>query len=136
MLHGMLAQIVTWVPGHSAAIPGELAFEGDEASLRLKSNQPGCGTVGDDMTGDPLTGSASARDERWIGVGMVSVERAVLRPRPGASGHRAPYIIRCDPVVILERGPGRLRVTFLVGETAVTCWLRQSDLAPRDPPAL
>jgi hypothetical protein len=46
--------IVTWVPGHSAAIPGELAFEGNEAPLTLKRNQPGCGTVGDDMTGDGL----------------------------------------------------------------------------------
>ena len=122
------------MPGGSAAIPGELAFDGNEASLTLRSKQPGCVTVGDDMTGDPHRQSASAHDAHWIGVGMVSVERAVLRPGPGASGHRTPYVVRYDPVVILERKPGSVRVTDRA-KTPVIGWLRQSDLAASDPPA-
>jgi hypothetical protein len=49
----MRAQIVTWAPGDSAAIPRELAFNGNETSLTLKIYQPSCDMLGDDMTDDP-----------------------------------------------------------------------------------
>ncbi len=88
---------MTWAPGNSAAIPGELAFDGNEASLTLKSNQQSCVTVGDDMTGDPLTQSASAHDEHWIGVGCA----------PGPGPRATVRLTSPDRILfVLERRPG------------------------------
>jgi hypothetical protein len=112
-----------------------MAFDGNEASLTLKSNQPGCVTVGDDMTGDPHTEPASAHEEHWIGVGMVSVERAVLRPRLGASGYLrlTSHIASCDDSgAQAGLGTGNLSVPARRkgGERPVTGWLRHPTLRP------
>ncbi|HTJ63937.1 MAG TPA: hypothetical protein VL899_09010 [Alphaproteobacteria bacterium] len=132
-LDGTRASIVSWVPGDTATIPGELKFAGGQALLSLKENQAGCATTGDDMTGDPFTETLSTRADHWIGVGMVSARRAVLQPMPAASPRRKPYLVQYDPVVILERKPGWVRVVY-DGEKPVTGWLAQSDLAFDEPP--
>lgn len=133
-LDGVRAQIMTWAPGDATSIPGLLAFDGDAASLTLTRNQAGCDTAGDDMMRGPLTEPLFRRGAHWIGVGMVSVNRAALRPEPAASVRRTPYLIEFDPVVILERKGGWVRATYLGAESPVTGWLRQSDLAPDEPP--
>jgi hypothetical protein len=133
-LHGDRAKIATWAPGDKGVIHGELTLGGDDATLQLETEQPGCDVEGDEMVDVPDTLSASVDDEHWIGVGMVSVDRAYLRRRPGASTRHCPYLINFDPVVILHRRPGWAEVTYLGGETPITGWVRRSDLAPGDPP--
>ena len=133
-LDGAAAKVVTWVPGDPETIAGELKFEGGRVSLSLKDNPPGCAMTGDDMAREPFSDEQSNHGDGWIGVGMVSAKRAVVQPTPAASARRKPYLIQYDPVTILERQPGWVRVIYRGGGTPITGWLQQSDLASEEPP--
>jgi hypothetical protein len=83
------------------------------------------------MAHAPLTELLSARGKNWIGVGMVSADRAVLRPTPAATSRRTPYLVHFDPMVILQRQRAWVQLTSLGGKTPVTGWLQKSDRAPQ-----
>ena len=133
-MHGDTAKVVTWAPGNKDVIPGELTFDGDQLALKLDADQAGCDVDGDLMVDAPEPLPATGADRDWIGVGMVSVDRAYLRRQAGSSAAHRPYLITFDPVVILHRVAGWVQVTYLGGETPVTGWLRQSDLVSENPP--
>jgi len=133
-IEGTRARIVTWTPGDKASIPGELVLDKSEASITLRDNQAGCDTAGDDMVSAPWTGTLTKTDPSWIGVAMVAADRAVLQPQPKNSVRRSPYLIRFDPVVILERHMEWVKVGYVTAERPVKGWLRRSELAPVDHP--
>ncbi len=133
-IEGSSAQIVTWTPGDKALIPGELVLGNGEASITLRDNQAGCEMAGDDMVSAPWTGSFIKTNPSWIGVGMVAADRAILRPIPADSTRQGPYLIRFDPVVILERQMEWVKVGYLAGERTMKGWLRRSELMLVDHP--
>ncbi len=52
----------------------------------------------------------------WIGAGLVTAERAILHPEPAeAAGRKRPYLVAFDPVAVLARRPGWVRVAYLDG---------------------
>ena len=58
-----------------------------------------------------------------IGVGLVTAERTAFRPEPSPAPARAPYLVRLDPVAVLERRDAWVRVRYQGEKTPVIGWL-------------
>lgn len=133
---GGLARIVTWAPGDGRVIRGEIRFRDDGAALTLMEEPGGCGMTSGDMVHQSYEAPRGPEGEGWRDVRLVGARRAVLRRVPGnaAAPPRAPFVVRFDPVVILERRGAWVRVNYLAGERVSAGWLREADLAPSEPP--
>jgi hypothetical protein len=59
----------------------------------------------------------------------VTARRAVLRTEPGPAPARGPYLVAYDPVAVLERRAGWVRVRYQSGKAPVEGWLPTTDLA-------
>lgn len=134
-MEGGSARVVTWFPGDAERIGGELRL-GVEPSLRLEENHGGCLMTTGDMRDEPYDLLLDEERNDWIGAGLVTAERAVLRPEPvDAPGRTRPYLVRFDPVAVLARQPGWVRVEYLeAADGRVTGWLREDDVALSAPP--
>ncbi|MBP0494561.1 hypothetical protein [Roseomonas indoligenes] len=126
-------QVETWYPGEDP-IPGNLSFEGAQASLVLRENHGGCLMTTGDMVGQPYRAGLDRAGDGWIGVALVTARRAAFRPAPGAPAPRTPYVVEDDPVAVLERRGEWVRARYVAGERAVEGWLRAAELAPDRPP--
>lgn len=137
-LAGARAAVETWYPGEAERIRGTLAFTPEGAELTLAEDHGGCPMATGSMVAKPfaLTREASQAGEEargWAGVGLVTARRAVLRPEPGPVPRRGPYLVANDPVAVLERREGWVRVLYQGGQTPVTGWLPAADLAVEVP---
>ncbi|RIY01428.1 hypothetical protein D3218_08725 [Aureimonas flava] len=128
-LEGDSADVDTWVPGEVDRIGGELRL-GAEPTLRLEENHGGCLMTTGDMRDAPYDLLLDEPRADWIGAGLVTAERAILRPSPSdAPGSRRPYLVRFDPVAVLARRPGWIHVEYLEAAGGrVTGWLREADV--------
>ncbi len=133
LLHGTLegdrATVETWFPKEPERIPGTLAFEEKGAALTLREDHGGCPMTTGTMAGRPYALSREEEGRGWAGVALVTAEKAIFRSGPGASPPRSPYVVRLDPLVVLERRQGWVRASYLGGKTPITGWLPESDLA-------
>jgi hypothetical protein len=73
-----LARVTTWFPGEPERIGGTLLL-GKDAGLQLEENHGGCLMTSGDMKAAPYTLSLDEPREDWIGAGLVTAKRAVLR---------------------------------------------------------
>ncbi|MBA8879236.1 hypothetical protein [Phyllobacterium myrsinacearum] len=137
MLKGSLiddhAAIVTWAPGDKDVIHGTLTFSRGTASLKLDQDQAGCAMTSGDMVTKPFELSKVSEGNGWVGVGMISVKKAILRSKPNAKPGRAPFVVQYDPVVILSRKEDWLEVAYFGGENPVRGWLNRSELNLNSP---
>jgi hypothetical protein len=138
MLQGKLvgdrADILTWAPGDKDVIHGNLVFTADGADVKLDQEPGGCGMTSGDMVGEPYRASKLSGAEGWLGVAMVSAKKAVFRSEPSAKPGRTPFVVRFDPVVVLERRGDWIRASYVGGEKPVTGWLNRSELDETPPP--
>ncbi|WP_187273715.1 hypothetical protein [Methylobacterium sp. WL8] len=127
---GDRAKVETWFPDEPERIPGDLAFTPDGAALTVAEDHGGCSMTTGTMVGTPygLSRRAAAADG-WIGVGLVTAERTAFRPEPGPAPARAPYLVRLDPVAVLERRDDWVRVRYRGKKAPVIGWLPAADLA-------
>lgn len=130
-LAGDRAKVETWFPDEPERIPGDLAFTPDGAALTLVEDHGGCSMTTGTMVGTPyaLSRRAAATPDGWIGVGLVTAERTAFRPEPGPAPARAPYLVRLDPVAVLERRGAWVRVRYRGEKAPVIGWLPAADLA-------
>ena len=130
-LAGSRAEVETWFPGEPERISGTLAFTPEGAALTLAEDHGGCKMTTGSMVGQPydLARNQVQPKENWIGVGLVTTQRAVVRPEPGPAPKRGPYLVKYDPVALLERREGRVRARYLGGKKTVLGWLPVDDLA-------
>jgi hypothetical protein len=91
-LAGSRAEAETWFPGEPERIPGTFAFTPEGAALTLAENPGGCTMTTGAMVGEPYDLGRDRRQptEDWVGVGLVTTRRAVLRPEPGPAPKRGP----------------------------------------------
>jgi hypothetical protein len=138
MLKGSLiddhAAVVTWAPGDKDVIHGTLTFSLGIASLKLDQDQAGCAMASGDMVRKPFKLSKVSGGDGWMGVGMVSVKKAILHSKPNTRPSRAPFVVRYDPVAILSRMGDWLEVSYVGGENPVKGWLNRSELSFDPPP--
>ncbi|MCJ2081816.1 hypothetical protein [Methylobacterium sp. J-090] len=127
---GDRAKVETWFPNEPERIPGDLAFTPDGAALTVAEDHDGCSMTTGTMVGTPyaLSQRAAAQDG-WIGVGLVTAERTAFRPEPGPAPARAPYLVRLDPVAVLERRDAWVRVRYRGEKAPVIGWLPAANLA-------
>ncbi|WP_200927324.1 hypothetical protein [Methylobacterium sp. Leaf100] len=130
-LAGDRAKVETWFPDEPERIPGDLAFTPDGAALTLAEDHGGCSMTTGTMVGTPyaLSRRAASAPDGWIGVGLVTAERTAFRPEPGPAPARAPYLVRLDPVAVLERRDAWVRVRYRGEKAPVIGWLPAADLA-------
>ncbi|WP_243214770.1 MULTISPECIES: hypothetical protein [Methylobacterium] len=128
---GGRAKVETWFPGEPERIPGDLVFTPDGASLTLAEDHGGCAMTTGTMVGTPYTLSRSTGGPSadWIGVGLVTARRTAFRPEPGPAPARAPYLVRFDPVAVLETRDAWVRVRYRGEKAPVIGWLPAADLA-------
>ncbi len=88
-----------------------------------------------DMKAAPYTLVLDEPRAEWIGAGLVTAERAVLRGKPdGRSRLTRPYLTKFDAIAILERRPGWVRAQYLgANRGTVSGWLRESEVAVSAP---
>lgn len=123
------ASVTTWYPGDPERIGGTLRFTPDGAALQLAAEPPGCGMAVGDMVREPYEERFDGGRPDWLDLGFVTAERAVLASRPNATPPRGkPYLVRFDPVAVVEWRGGWARVEFLGGETRTTGWLRDGEI--------
>lgn len=127
-LTGDRAAVETWFPGAPERIGGDLVFKPDGADLKLQEDHGGCPMTTGSMVGQPLGLSRDEEGTGWLGVGLVTAKRAVLRATPEGPMPRAPYIVEHDPVVILERRDRWVRASYRGGSRPISGWLATSDL--------
>lgn len=127
--HGQ-AKVTTWFPGEPERIAGTLML-GRDSSLRLDENHGGCLMTTGDMKDAPYTLSLDEPRADWIGAGLVTAKRAVLRSSPSARSPRTrPYLVKFDAIAVLEQRPGWVRVEYLGSEDRpVRGWLQDSEVA-------
>jgi len=67
----------------------------------------------------------------WIGAGLVTAAKAVLRREPRDDPNRTrPYLVEFDAFAVLERRDGWARVAFVGADgPAATGWLRDDEVA-------
>jgi hypothetical protein len=125
-----LAKVTTWFPGEPERIGGTLRL-GKDADLKLEENHGGCLMTSGDMKAAPYTLSLDEPREDWIGAGLVTAKRAVLRGKLDEESRQTrPYLVEFDAIAILERRPGWVRAEYLGAERdAVSGWLRDSEVA-------
>lgn len=130
-LAGGRAKVETWFPGEPKRIPGELAFTSDGATLILSEDHGGCSMTAGTMVETPYTlaRSAEGTPAGWIGVGLVTAKRTAFRPEPGTAPARAPYLVRFDPVAVLERRDAWVRVQYRGEKVPVIGWLPAANVA-------
>ena len=127
-LEGGRRIVETWYPGEEP-IRGNLSFEGGQASLMLRENHGGCSMASGDMTQRPYRAAPHGVGEGRIGVALVASQRAAFRSSPGLPAPRTPYVVEGDPVAVLERRGGWMRVSYVAGRRPVTGWLPADELA-------
>jgi hypothetical protein len=129
-MDGNLARVTTWFPGEPERIGGTLRL-GTDAGLQLEENHGGCLMTSGDMKAAPYTLSLDEPREDWIGAGLVTAKRAVLRRKlDERSRQTRPYLVEFDAIAILERRPGWVRAEYLGAERGtVSGWLRDSEVA-------
>ncbi|MEE7465479.1 hypothetical protein MFUR16E_32060 [Methylobacterium fujisawaense] len=66
-------------------------------------------------------------------MGLVTARRAALRSESGPAPRRGPYLVANDPVAVLDRREGWVRVLYQNGKAAVTGWLPVTELAVAAP---
>ena len=130
-LAGDEATVETWYPGEPERIAGHLDFTLGGAALTLSENHGGCLMTTGTMVGIPyaLSRNAGEASTEWVGVGLVTAKRTAFRDEPGPAPARAPYLVQYDPVVVLERRDGWLRVRYRGEKAPVVGWLPAVDLA-------
>ena len=130
-LAGDRATVETWYPNEPERIAGRLDFTLGGAALTLSENHGGCLMTTGSMVGTPYALSRNAGDAstEWAGVGLVTARRTAFRHEPGPAPARAPYLVRSDPVAVLERRDGWLRVRYRGEKAPVIGWLPAGDLA-------
>ncbi|MEH3147715.1 MAG: hypothetical protein PGN34_20760 [Methylobacterium frigidaeris] len=133
-LSGGRATVETWYPGEAERISGTLAFTTDGAALTLAEDHGGCPMTTGSMVGQPHAllreaPQAGEEGETWRDAALVTARRARLRPGPGPAPGRGPYLVENDPVAVLERRDGWVRVLYRGGRTPVAGWLPAGDLA-------
>ncbi len=133
LLHGTLdgdrAKVETWTPGDKRRIAGNLTFEGDDVVLQLQEHQAGCAATSGDMVRTPYKLSRTMDGAGWLGVALVSAQRAFIRAAPRGSISRRPYLVEFDPVAVLQRAGEWVRVAYPRGGSSVRGWLRTTELA-------
>ncbi|MFJ7440141.1 hypothetical protein ACIQW5_21030 [Methylorubrum thiocyanatum] len=137
-LAGARATVETWSQGEAERIAGTLVFTAEGAELTLVEDHGGCPMATGSMVGQPFTltretPGAEVDPEGWRDVGLVTARRASLRPEPGPAPRRGPYLVASDPVAVLDRREGWVRVLYQGGEAAVTGWLPAAELAVAAP---
>ncbi|MCP1547277.1 MULTISPECIES: hypothetical protein [Methylorubrum] len=130
-LSGLRAEVETWFPGEPERIRGNLAFTPEGAALTLAEDHGGCPMTTGSMTAKPYTLLREADEpaQGWRGVALVTARRARFRPEPGPAPERGAYLVRHDPVAILERRDGWVRALYRRGAKPITGWLPEADLA-------
>jgi len=137
-LSGSGAAVETWYPGEAERISGTLTFTADGAALNLLADHGGCTMTTGSMVGSPYTLEGEPPDAgedvgRWQGVALVTARRAALRPEPGPTPRRGPYLVEADAVTILERRGDWVRAAYRGGKAPVIGWLRAADIAAVEP---
>jgi hypothetical protein len=125
-LEGSKASVLTWFPGDKERIRGVLDL-GRSPSLQLQEDQPGCGMASGQMVSEPYSLMLDARHDEWVGVGVVTAKKAVLRQEPVDTGIKSPYVVQFDPVAVLERRPGWVRIQYLGEDDSVKGWVRENE---------
>lgn len=129
-LNSERAEVETWFPNEAERISGVLDL-GAVPSLKLTENHGGCLMTSGDMTAEPYPLGAEDRHPEWIGAGMVTAPKAVLRPEPKDDPKRTrPYLVELDAFAILEQRDGWVRVAFVGTDgPPTTGWLRSEEVA-------
>jgi hypothetical protein len=131
-LENARADVETWFPVEPARIPGKLDL-GPEPSLELAENHGGCLMTSGDMATEPYRLPEDERHPEWIGVGLVTAPRAVLRREATDDPDRTrPYLVAFDAFAVLEQRVGWVRVAFRKADgAAATGWLRADETSTR-----
>lgn len=134
-MDGDAAFVTTWFPDEAERIRGTLRL-GRDPSLQLDENPGGCLMTSGDMKDAPYGLIFDETHANWIGMGLVTRERAILYPEPvEATGRKRPYLVEFDPVAVVKRRPGWTRVEYLDGAAKpATGWVRDGDVALSAPP--
>lgn len=124
------ATVETWFPGEAERISGILDL-GTVPSLKLTENHGGCAMTSGDMTAEPYPLAAGERHADWIGAGLVTAPKAVLRREPRDDPKRTrPYLVELDAFAVLEQRDGWVRVAFVGSDgPSATGWLRSDEVA-------
>lgn len=126
------ATLATWMDEN---YPGRLEANADGVSLTIEKGQehPGCINVmmPEIATGLDLTLTAN---KQWIGLVIVSADKAYLQKQPDAkAGHRA-YIVKNDVVGVLAFKKGWAQVEFInAQDRSFTGWISQDQYARLKP---
>lgn len=129
-LVGHQAKVVTWFPGERVRIAGTLRL-GKDPSLQLDENHGGCLMTSGDMKDKPFTLDLDEPRVDWVGAGLVTAKRAILRDEPDTrSRQKRPYLVEFDAIAVLEKRPGWVQAEYLgSGSRPITGWLRDSEVA-------
>jgi hypothetical protein len=129
-LNNERAEVETWFPNEAERISGVLDL-GALPSLKLTENHGGCLMTSGDMTAGPYRLGAQDRRPEWIGAGLVTAQKAVLRPGPHDDPKRTrPYLVEIDAFAILEQRDGWVRIAFVGTHGPPTIgWLRSDEAA-------
>jgi len=123
------ASVQTWFPADKQRISGTLEL-GSNPSLKLTENHPGCEMTSGDMVSERYSLMLDTRHDEWIGVGIVTEKKAVLRKESSDAGRkRSPYLVKFDAFAVLERKPGWVRVQYLGENDDVTGWVRDQEVS-------
>jgi hypothetical protein len=137
-LQGDAYQITTWYPGEDKYIKGELKFvlrEGrKEIDVKLVEEHGGCWNVQPFAEkGRPATMSLTEHGD-WIGVKVVSANKAFFHNGPDAQMKGRSYVVKNDPVRVLKIQPGWVEAEY-GGKKTVRGWIKESDLFSSHPNA-
>lgn len=126
---GNSAAVQAWLPDDPELISGDLLVRDDAAVLRLEENPPGC-AMASSLIGKGQRLHRTSAHPDWIGVALVTADRAILHPEPRAAGERrTPYLVTWDAVGIVENRGEWVLVEYVGGGRPTRGWLRRSDLA-------
>ena len=124
------AAVETWFPGETDRISGVLDL-GAVPRIKLTENHGGGLMTSGDMTAEPFPLDAGERHADWVGAGLVTAPKAVLRQEPRDDLKRTrPYLVELDAFAVLEQRDGWVRVSF--GGTdgpPASGWLRADEVA-------
>jgi hypothetical protein len=134
-------KIETWFPGdktRSHLIAGTLIPEQTDgtSSLRigLKTEHGGCWNVQHfaDKEGAVFSLDASGK---WSAIRVISSAKAYFHSEPADAKKRKAYVVRGNPVRILESKPGWVNAEYSAEGKTTTGWLKEPDLFSAEPPA-
>jgi hypothetical protein len=130
---GHTAGLQAWLPDDPGRIPGTLSMEGADIRVRLAENPSGCAMVSNMTVEGQRWWMKEARPD-WVGVGLVTVDRAFLHSEPvDNAGREKSYLIEWDVVAVLERRAGWMHVEYIESDSSARGWIRSSDLVLSSP---